>query len=286
MKNYFVYPKHNEALVNGVEISVYYDNNINNTYKHSHEFYEVYLLCGGNLTFTIDNKQTNLTDKTLIIIPPTVSHSMQLATNTTYYSRVVLWISSETINRLLCEQPQYSQSLATPYITTVTSQQFDTIQHYFALIDSEQLDLLENIRQASDHYMYALINGLVEQLHRIRNCEQSQQNYLSQRIKQYIQANIAQPVSLDQLSNDMFVSKYHLMRIFKEQTGRTVHQYITLLRLAHAKKLISEGISCVVACGASGYVDYSTFYKAFTKQYQISPHNFAKSFHMATVGTN
>lgn len=277
MKNYFVYPQHNSALTNGYEISVHYNKNINSAHLHSHQFYEVYLLCGGELTFTVAGNSHTLAGQTVLVIPPNTLHSMKLADTSQYYSRIVLWISSDIVNQIVTNNNEYATVVSKPWLALPSIQQFGSLQNCCALIEHEQCHTEDTHHHSPNTDM--LLCYLVEQLHRIQQHCQQEDDAFSQKIKQYLLANMHQQIQLDQLSQDMYVSKYHLMRTFKKQTGYTVHRYLTLLRLAQAKRLISQGIPCEQACGRCGYLDYSTFYKAFVSQYNISPNNYARAYH-------
>lgn len=50
-------------------------------------------------------------------------------------------------------------------------------------------------------------------------------------ILQYINHNLQDNLSVDQLASRYYISKYHLMRKFKEETGYTLHNYIVSKRL-------------------------------------------------------
>ena len=68
-----------------------------------------------------------------------------------------------------------------------------------------------------------------------------------------------------------YMSRYHFMRLFKTQTGCTVHNYIRQKRLVLAARLIREGMSASAAAAECGFSDYSAFHRAFTKTFRVSP---------------
>ena len=61
------------------------------------------------------------------------------------------------------------------------------------------------------------------------------------------------------------------MRLFKAQTGSTVHAYIRQKRLLWAARLIREGVPAGKAAADSGFGDYSAFHRAFRDSFGISP---------------
>ena len=61
------------------------------------------------------------------------------------------------------------------------------------------------------------------------------------------------------------------MRLFKAQTGSTVHAYVRQKRLLCAARLIREGVPATKAAADSGFGDYSAFHRAFRESFGISP---------------
>ena len=90
-------------------------------------------------------------------------------------------------------------------------------------------------------------------------------------ILQYINHNLQDNLSVDQLASRYYISKYHLMRKFKEETGYTLHNYIVSKRLLMARNLISEGMPVVKAAHESGFTEYSTFSRAYRRQFGQTP---------------
>ncbi len=91
------------------------------------------------------------------------------------------------------------------------------------------------------------------------------------RILSYINENLTADLSVDALAEQAYLSKYHFMRLFKEQTGDTVHAYVQQRRLLYAARLIREGVPVFRAAEDSGFTDYSVFYRAFRKYFGVSP---------------
>lgn len=92
----------------------------------------------------------------------------------------------------------------------------------------------------------------------------------------YINENLAGELSVEQLAERVFLSKYHFMRLFKAQTGSTVHAYIRQKRLMSAARLIREGVAANKAAADCGFADYSAFHRAFRESFGISPGSLKK----------
>ena len=90
-------------------------------------------------------------------------------------------------------------------------------------------------------------------------------------ILRYLNAHLTEPVTIDALAARFFVSKYHMMRRFREETGYSVHSYLANKRLLYARELLAAGAGAMEACFACGYGDYSAFSRAYKKRFGQSP---------------
>lgn len=90
----------------------------------------------------------------------------------------------------------------------------------------------------------------------------------------YLDAHFSEAVSIDTLAGTLYISKYHLMREFKQATGQTIHSYLTRRRMQAAADLIAAGVSIQETSDRVGYSDYSLFYKNFTRFAGVSPREY------------
>ncbi len=94
---------------------------------------------------------------------------------------------------------------------------------------------------------------------------------LGARVIRYLNEHLAEPFSLEGLSNRFYVSKYYLCRAFKEHNGISILGYLNGKRVMMARQLIESGETAAVAAERVGFSDYSTFYRAYRKAYEKSP---------------
>ena len=90
----------------------------------------------------------------------------------------------------------------------------------------------------------------------------------AQRIKkvvEYIHSNLNYNISLDDISEYVGISKYHLSRDFKKFTGNTIFEYLNISRCKTAAMLISGGMSVSVAANECGFENLSYFSRTFKK---------------------
>lgn len=86
-----------------------------------------------------------------------------------------------------------------------------------------------------------------------------------QRVKNFIRSNYMHPVRVEQIAADMSLDRRYLSRIFKEETGFSVQQYLIKVRQEEAERLLLRGCSVKEAAHLAGYEDVSNFSKMFKK---------------------
>ena len=92
--------------------------------------------------------------------------------------------------------------------------------------------------------------------------------------RDFIQDNFEFNPSLPELEIISNCSKFQLIKSFKAIFGITPHQYLLLIKVKHAKSLLSKGFSCVDTSLACGFYDQSHFTRNFKKAFGISPSNY------------
>ena len=87
----------------------------------------------------------------------------------------------------------------------------------------------------------------------------------------YMDAHLTEDLDVDQLAQQFYVSKYHMMRLFRQETGFTVYTYLLQRRLLHAKQLMEGGMRATEASYRSGFRSYSSFTRAYGKHFGTTP---------------
>lgn len=98
-------------------------------------------------------------------------------------------------------------------------------------------------------------------------------------VKIYLDEHFTEKISLDNLSDQFFINKYYLTRIFKETYGATISHYVLSKRITRAKQLIrfSEMTMDEIAA-AVGMNDANYFSRAFRKVEGVSPTEYQKQW--------
>lgn len=96
-------------------------------------------------------------------------------------------------------------------------------------------------------------------------------------VRLYVREHYTEKITLDSLADKFLLSKYHLSREFKKCFGETLVQYITALRINHAKHLLrftQMGMSDVSE--TCGYCDQNYFTRQFSKIEGCTPSEYRK----------
>lgn len=93
----------------------------------------------------------------------------------------------------------------------------------------------------------------------------------------FIEANLAEPLPLTQLASNAKMSEFHFLRVFKQVTHVTPHQYILRARLLEAAlRLKSRADDVLEIALAAGFLDLSNFNHAFRAEFGVSPRVFRR----------
>lgn len=93
-----------------------------------------------------------------------------------------------------------------------------------------------------------------------------------QRVLDFMEARLADDISLDDLAREACLSPYHFSRLFHEATGRPPHRYLIERRIQAAQKLLlSDKSSMVEVALDTGFGSQASFARAFRKVTGVSP---------------
>ncbi|MET1258919.1 helix-turn-helix transcriptional regulator [Flagellimonas sp. DF-77] len=95
-------------------------------------------------------------------------------------------------------------------------------------------------------------------------------------LRKDIDAHFDLDLNLDRLAQHHFVSKFHLLRLFKQYYGQTPKQYLTDVRLKRSKELLQQGTSVTETCFAVGFESLGSFSSLFKTRNGIPPAKYQK----------
>lgn len=259
------------------EIYYYCDLKPSHVKSHSHDYYEFYFFLEGDVTLHVDQNHYQINPGDFLLIPPGTSHHPEFTDSQVPYRRIVLWISQEYCHRLLEASPDYIYLMQ--YVATTHNYLFANDLITFNSIQSlifQLIDEIKNERFGKNAQISLQINQLILFLNRTiynryNSGHQKNPKELYMTICDYIDLHLDADLSLDILEQEFYISKFHISHAFKDNIGISLHQYITKKRLQACKDAIVSGQPIVSVYELFGYHDYSNFYRAFKKEFGMSP---------------
>lgn len=255
---------------------------VHNIDFHLHAGCEIYFLIKGDVRYFVEKTVYPLQYGDLIITNEHEIHKPSFSSEHSY-ERVTLefdpqlfkLFATESLDPLACF---YNRPLGTGNKMTLTaketSQMLELFMKYEALM-----------RSGSDGNAILKLSCMLELLVAINRIFLSQKpvdsgvelHHKLTPILDYIELHLHEELSLELLQRQFFINKYHLIRVFKEYTGSTVHEYIVSKRISLAKRYLSEGCSVLESCMRCGFNDYTSFLRMFKKKTGILPKEYQNS---------
>lgn len=264
------------------ELFYYSDNHPSSVKLHHHDFYELYYFIKGDAIYSIEGRNYNLKNGDILFVSPNELHKLNIENNK-IYERYVLWISEKFLKSLSTNQTNLID------IFEYKSEQRNNLLQMNDVEREKIKHIFESIfeYQASNKFGDDLLlhNAIIELLLKIYAANQSQEPSLvsSERpiianILNFINLDLKQNLSATVIANKFYLSPSRLSHIFKDETGGSIHQYIIKKRLMYAKELIEKGLQINTIYAKCGINDYPSFFKAFKKEYGLSPKSYYNQF--------
>lgn len=239
---------------------------------HYHDFHKIIVFISGKVTYHIEGKAYRLKPRDILLVSQGAIHKPEIDPSVPY-ERYIFWIRDD----ISC------QKLNTCF-QKANDRSFNLVRADSALQEHLK-ELLPEIKQALQNESFgdtelkdALFTQFMIYINRIflstSNIPDRKSYSADSQVEQllkYINRNLTEELSIDQLAERFFLSKYHMMRKFKNETGYTIHNYITSKRLLLARSLISQGTPVMKAAELSGFNDYTTFVRSYKKQFGRTP---------------
>lgn len=240
---------------------------------HYHTFHKIIEFLGGESGYGVEGKQYLLQPGDLVLVPQGCIHRPEAEPNAPYERRI-LYLSPEFLRRA-----GGSCDLATCFDRA--REEFRFVVHPADGTGGAQLAALEHAEREDAFGRELLAQSLLFQfligLNRamaddlLQYAKPAAYDRKIEAILRYLSEHLTEPVSIDDLAARFFVSKYHMMRQFRAQTGYTIHGYLTGKRLMFARAMIAAGTPVLQASEESGFGDYSAFLRAYRKQFGAAP---------------
>lgn len=244
---------------------------------HFHEFDKVVVLLSGHVDYTVEDITYALKPWDVLLVKHHTIHKA-LIDKTEPYDRVIIYLDGKYFDRImpnagLMDCFEKADKDGRQRITPDDEQQerlAAALEDYEAAMRDEELGA-EAIRDTQMVKLLVLINRIYASGSAAPDRAEATRDPKIGAVLSYINENLGRELSVDELAEQAYLSRYHFMRLFKAQTGSTVHAYVRQKRLLYAARLIREGESAARAAAESGFSDYSAFHRAFRECFGISP---------------
>lgn len=250
---------------------------------HNHDGYELTLVLNGKLNFLMDKHSYILTRGDLILIPPHVFHGSFTRTPDEY-QRIVISIREPMMKELSSQLTNLSVCFfhAPAFEANIIHLSESEIKQYCGF--AYQLDsALPSDGFGSDILSLSYIRQLLVHTNRFASSTATPKyrNHMSKLMTetfQYINDHLTGEITLQGIADHVHHNGTYVNRLFKQETGTTLQQYIIAKRIALAQKYLRESYSPCDACFMSGFNNYSHFSRTFTKQIGKSPRQYQSQF--------
>ena len=262
------------------EVFHYRDKKMDGVGIHHHDFFEVYFLLSGRVSFKVEGRSYHLEPGDLLLINPQELHQPDIGTDSVY-ERIVLWIDRAYLAGLCSISGMDLSMCFNNDVPGHTNLLRPTKLRRAAL--GQLLDRLAREYYSDEAGSFAYAQGLLIQfmveINRLAidsdPVEKREEPDLVTQVLAYIGAHYQENITLETLAAEFFVSKYHLSHEFSHRVGTSIYRYVIFRRLLQARELMSAGEPPGEVYQACGFGDYANFYRAFRGEYGISPREFA-----------
>lgn len=250
---------------------------------HNHKYYELYAFVSGAVDYTIDGITYPLRPGDVLLMRPGQIHGVKVHNFKIPYERYVLWITADYLKKLSSDETNLALTFANinfidNYLRT-SPEMFRSVTRLLQMIlaqrkvndygselltDAYIAELLINVTKAKIYQRPVITGHAIEE------------NDLITRTISYISDHIGERLSIEEITNALYVSKSHLSKLFTNTLGITIYQYIIKKRLFLAKQELLAGVSAETVSESYGFGNYSSFYRAFVKEFGSSPTEYVK----------
>lgn len=244
---------------------------------HYHDFDKLLIMIRGNVSYTIEGRTYPLQPYDIVFVQHNEIHR-PIIHSPEPYERIIVYITPGFIrdykdNKYNLEYCFEKAALEHTSVLRIPSLQkhplFKSIQKLeksfldedFAYELRRQILFLDFMIQLNR----AVLSDSLDYMH-----NEISNGRISDIVK-YINTHLTEELSIDKIAEEFFISKYHMMRSFKAETGYSIGNYILQKRLTLSRELILGGTPITEVCYLCGFKDYSNFSRQYKKFFHVSP---------------
>ena len=268
-----------KMLTNDYEIFHYSDKGLQNVNLHHHDFYECYFFVSGDVTYIIEGKSYTLQSGDIILINSKELHQPIINNKEVPYERIVVWLDKNFVDSLSMEDTKLNRCFEDIQKENVIRTDLEGQQSIKSILN-KLLKLADYSGMGMELLYRSYLTELLITLNNLLFYNTNKVNItiekstLIDEIISYINTHVEEDIKIEDLSNQFFISRYHLLRVFKKHSKTTLHKFIVQKKLIYAKELILKGKPIIEVYKQCGFGDYSNFFRAFKNEYGMTPKQF------------
>lgn len=242
---------------------------------HYHEFCKLLFLISGTGSYWAEGRHYHLEPGDVVLLGSRCVHKPEFAPDAPY-ERVIIYISPEFLQRSSTEDCDLSECFSGQF-GHVYRPQAAAGQQFSKLISALEQELSGQAYGRillSRGLLLRILVGIGRDLRQGSGIPADPTHWADPRIAQiqaFIDEHLEEELTIDQIAEAMFLSKFHMMRLFRAHTGQSIHQYLQQKRLMQAREWIRQGISATDAAFRCGFGSYSAFTRACAKHFGTTP---------------
>lgn len=249
----------------------------------SRNLYEFVCVVEGVVEYWIEDQYYKISKGDVLLIPSGVMVSANLKQRGCPLVRHSVWVSHKFMTFLKLQDNNaafgFAQALKHhAYLLRTSKDIYVSILQHFEDVEVEK-QREDNINRelsskAAVSTLVAHLNNVVKN-HGSTMLLGGSKNRISP-VLSYIHQHCTAALTVDKLAEKFEFSSSHLAHSFKKQLGISIYQYILLRRLQIGREAMLGGIPVREAYQKCGFGDYAGFYRAFLKEYGMSPQQYKK----------
>jgi len=247
---------------------------------HLHDFYQIYMSMTDGLRFLVNDRMYEINRGDILLLSDFDLHETSVSSETVY-DRFVINFSPYV---LLTEKSEFASLLDcfsnkntkhNHKLTLNEEEQEEFISLANALISEKKQSLYSTIGQRIELMKLLLfINRVRSSVPQASVTSHYNSHTQVRFVIEHINSNYEQAISLDELSTLCHLNKHYLCRLFRQETGFTIHDYILFRRLLHAIRLLREGYAVSATARFTGFQSDTYFITTFKKHLGITPYQY------------
>ncbi|WP_020620057.1 AraC family transcriptional regulator [Paenibacillus daejeonensis] len=253
-------------------------------YIHSHTANEIYYFHSGKCQYLLGGELVDLIPGDLVVMNgirehgPIMDNSMRYIRSTMMFEREALRNFALVPGMVDLSKPFQVETSYRWNLQGALKDEFELLLQQLNGLQEGNSAVALNRRSLKFYEILLFIYARFEEHADGLTSAPSEQEQLIHRVLSYIDRHFAEELSGEGIAEQMHVSKFYLMKLFKRYTKETVFDYVTKRRIAEAKVHFhsNPGHSVTDVCHRTGFKDASHFSRTFKKHTGLSPEQYRR----------